>query len=127
MSERTILLIEPDIVLANTYIDVLKKKGFSVSHVVSAQDAVIAADAKKPDLVICELQLVSHSGIEFLYEFRSYPDWRHIPVIVLSLVPMTEFKDSMFGLVNRLGVVRYLYKPMTGLIELIREVDFVIG
>ena len=127
MSKRTILLIEPDVVLAETYRSILEKKGFRVRHVFGAQDAVVAADEKKPDLVICELQLVSHSGIEFLYEFRSYPDWRQIPIIVLSLVPMSEFKDSMFGLVERLGVVRYLYKPMTGLVELVREVDFVIG
>ncbi len=124
---QTILLIEPDAVLARIYNAILQPKGYNVILVAGAQDAVVAADNLKPDLVICELQLVSHSGIEFLYEFRSYPDWRDVPVIVLSLVPLVEFNDSLYGLNERLGVVKYLYKPTTGLAELAREVSYVIG
>ena len=32
----------------------------------------------KPAIVMLELQLVEHSGIEFLYEFRSYPEWQRV-------------------------------------------------
>jgi DNA-binding response OmpR family regulator len=113
-----ILLVEPDKLLATTYAKALQDDGHRLIWSQNAQQAIFAADTLVPDLVILELQLVSHSGIEFLYEFRSYPDWQHIPVLVLSQVPPTEFIDSWELLQDQLGVVDYLYKPHTTLAKL---------
>ena len=118
-----ILLIEPDKVLAKTYSRLLKGRGDRVAVANTAQQAVIKADNSKPDLVILELQLVSHSGIEFLYEFRSYPDWQKIPVIINSSVPAIEFIGSSNGLSGELSITRYLYKPNTSLRQLLRAVE----
>ena len=76
-----------------------------------------------PDIVIVELQLVDHSGIEFLYEFRSYVDWQQIPVIILTNVPESEFAGSQSLLRDDLNVQAYLYKPLTSLQKLIQFVD----
>lgn len=113
-----ILLIEPDVVLAKTYKRALEAAGHEVMTAGTAQGAVQAADAKTPQLVILELQLVSHSGVEFLYEFRSYNDWQNIPVVVLSMVPPAEFIDSWPLLKQELGAVAYYYKPHTSLAKL---------
>jgi len=116
MISKRILIIEPDQVLAAIYSKVLNFSGHNNSKVIvvaTAQDAILKADEECPDLVICELQLVSHSGIEFLYEFRSYKDWQNIPLIVLSSIPPAEFQLSQQVLFNQLGVNRYLYKPNT--------------
>jgi DNA-binding response OmpR family regulator len=86
-----ILLLEPDQVLAEAYRQALQQQGHSVVLSTSAQTAVLVADDHRPDLVILELQLVEHSGIEFLYEFRSYADWQDIAVIIQSQVPPGEF------------------------------------
>ena len=118
-----ILLIEPDKLLAQTYDQTLRQAGHTLSTVATAQRAIFAADEQKPDLVLLELQLVSHSGIEFLYEFRSYPDWQSIPVIILSHVPPGEFADSWDLLKQELGVVAYRYKPRTSLQALLRVVN----
>ncbi len=117
------MLLEPDAVLANTYAGALKSRGHKTIVANTAQDAVIKADNSLPDLVICEIQLVSHSGIEFLYEFRSYPDWQTIPVIINSSVPPVEFLGSSQGLLSELGIARYLYKPNTSLRQLLRVVE----
>jgi DNA-binding response OmpR family regulator len=113
-----ILLIEPDRILADTFCRALEKAGHKVSVCAGAQAAVLAADRVKPDLVILELQLVEHSGIEFLYEFRSYPDWQNIPAIVFSQVPPAEFNNNHEILKNELNVTSYLYKPQTTLTQL---------
>lgn len=118
-----ILLIEPDRILAETYRLALSAAGHEVSVCASAQAGVRAADASKPDLVIVEIQLVEHSGIEFLYEFRSYPDWQNIPVLIQSQVPPSEFSDSLELLKNELNVVNYLYKPQTNLRKLIQTIN----
>src|SRR3981081_2389864 len=117
-----ILLIEPDVILARTYKEALKADGHEVDIQMSAQAAIIQADAVLPDLVIVELQLVSHSGIEFLYEFRSYTDWQHVPIIVLTNVPPAEFADNWQPLREGLGVRVYHYKPHTTLAQLQRSV-----
>jgi DNA-binding response OmpR family regulator len=118
-----ILLVEPDVVLAKTYIRALEHAGHKVIAAGTAQAAIHAADIRTPDLVILEMQLVSHSGIEFLYEFRSYEDWREIPVLAHSQVPMAEFVDTWELLQTELGVAKYLYKPRTTLAKLLQTVN----
>lgn len=110
-----ILLLEPDKVLADTYRQALQLDGHKVVMCASAQAAIFAADELQPDLVIVELQLTGHSGIEFLYEFRSYDDWTETPVLLLTNVPAGEFSESWKLLREQLGVTAYHYKPMTSL------------
>ncbi len=117
-----ILLIEPDTLLARTYTAALAAAEHTVEHATTAQAGIFAADRRTPDLIILELQLVSHSGIEFLYELRSYPEWQALPVIVLSQVPPAEFIDSWDLLQHSLGVQTYLYKPRTTLTKLLTTV-----
>ncbi len=114
-----ILLIEPDKVLAEIYAAVLAADKHDVVTKATAQAAITAADHAKPDLVILELQLVEHSGIEFLYEFRSYLEWQAIPVLIHSQVPPGEFANSRQLLERELGVTDYLYKPRTTLDQLL--------
>lgn len=118
-----ILLIEPDRVLAASYFGALKSAGHDVNVAPGAQSAIMAADRSMPDLVILELQLIGHSGIEFLYELKSYSEWQNIKVIILSQVKPAEFRDSMGILKNQLGVVDFLYKPGTTLKDLVSSVN----
>lgn len=118
-----ILIIEPDLILAETYRLALENEGHNVSICPGAQSGVLVADAIKPDLVITEIQLVEHSGIEFLYEFRSYADWQSVPVLVHSNVPISEFADNWQLLQSELGVAGYLYKPKTTLKQLVKAVN----
>lgn len=122
-----ILLIEPDALLARAYIQAFAHVGHRTRLTVSAQDAVFKVDEMLPDAVIVELQLVAHSGIEFLYELRSYAEWQSVPVIIHSCVPPAEFSDSMSLLRDRLGVRTYLYKPQTSLRMLLRAVEDVVA
>jgi DNA-binding response OmpR family regulator len=118
-----LLVLEPDVRLAALYAEMLRSRQHQVATAVTAQDAILAADAVTPDLVLLELQLTAHSGIEFLYELRSYPDWRRVPVIIISNVPPAEFANSRQLLHGRLGVVAYHYKPRTSLQVLLHAVD----
>jgi DNA-binding response OmpR family regulator len=117
-----ILIIEPDRLLARTYAEACKRAGYAVRACATAQGAVQLADDIRPDAVVLELQLVAHSGIEFLYEFRSYADWQTIPVVVHSNVPPTEFNDSVDVLKKHLHIASYYYKPTTNLETLLQAV-----
>lgn len=122
-----ILLIEPDRILAKTYATFLHAHGHHVRICATAQAAIHAADDLTPDMVVLELQLVAHSGIEFLYEFRSYYDWRQVPVVVLSAVPPAEFNSSTGVLRDQLGIHSYHYKPQTTVLQLLDVVQNVVG
>ncbi len=118
-----ILLIEPDRLLAETYKEALSTAGHKVSVASGSQEAIDLADNTSPDLIILEIQLVSHSGVEFLYEFRSYPEWQNIPVIIHTSVPFAELADSWPILSKHLNTSEYKYKPDTTLEALISSVS----
>jgi DNA-binding response OmpR family regulator len=119
---QKVLLIEPDATIAHTYVQALQHVGFMVTHVSSAQDAIDAADHEAPDVVILELQLAVHDGIEFLHEFRSHTEWRTVPVIVNTNLSKQALAPVQGALAGDLGVVETLYKPRTTLQQLISSV-----
>lgn len=117
-----ILLIEPNIVLAKTYMQAFEHVGHTVVCARSAQDGVFAADEQRPDVVVLELQLGAHDGVEFLHEFRSYAEWQNIPVVLHSNVSLTQLAPMRDALAE-LGVHTLLYKPQTSLQRLISAVN----
>lgn len=118
-----VLLIEPNRVLGQVYHRSLTKAGYRVQTCATAQAAIMAADERVPQVVVLELQLVAHSGIEFLYEFRSYVDWQRIPVVIHSHVPTSQFGARLDEVCRQLGIVSYLYKPTTSLQRLLRDIE----
>ncbi|HSX47167.1 MAG TPA: response regulator [Patescibacteria group bacterium] len=120
---KHILIIEPDAVLSKIYKDYLSHHGFKIRIAKNVEQAIINADKNTPDLIILELQLIEHSGIEFLYEFRSYNEWQSVPIIINSQIPPREFKSSWQILNKDLGVNAYLYKPALNLSKLLNEVN----
>ncbi|HUP26636.1 MAG TPA: response regulator [Candidatus Limnocylindrales bacterium] len=116
-----VLLVEPDHILGETAKNSLAAHNHEVVLTRSAQHALDALDNKMPDIIILELQLGLHNGIEFLYEIRSYPEWQHIPVIVHTLnsrVLGERFNNAL----NQLGVAAVLYKPRTSAKKLAQAV-----
>lgn len=115
-----ILLIEPDAILARQYQEALAS--YDLAWARDAQVAINTADTQSPDLVIMELLLAGHSGIEFLYEFRSYADWKQVPIIIMSRLNRADVPVHDAAL-EQLGVKAYLYKPDTSLGALKRKVE----
>jgi DNA-binding response OmpR family regulator len=118
----SVLIIEPDRLLGQTYREYLAHNGHKPRVCTGAQQAVEIIDEKVPDIIVLELQLSDHGGIEFLYELRSYTEWQHIPIIVHSLVPHNLFSDNTLQMKN-MGVTHFLYKPSTNLMVLNRAIN----
>lgn len=88
-----------------------------------AQDAIIALN-EHPDIqvVVMDMSLGGHSGMEFLYELRTYPDWSAVKVIVYSSIELPESIVSSRAW-QQLDVFLYLYKPRSHLNELCSAVQ----
>lgn len=120
----SILLLEPDALLANQYTQALKNQDHHVRTAVDAATALQLIDESVPAAVVLELQLGQHNGLELLYEIRSYEDLRALPVIILSLVePDHIVSVSSY---QSLHIAAYLYKPDTSLDKLCRVVADVL-
>jgi len=118
-----ILLVEPDVMLAQTYCKALQSAGHETHHATTAQAAIDAADEHTPDIIILELQLSAHNGVEFLYELRSYAEWQLTPVIIQSYTAPAALAAVAGTLTANLGVVAVLYKPRTSLQKLLSTVQ----
>lgn len=121
-----VLLLEPDTVLGSTYQGALEFSGHSVKWCQDAQSAVHSMDARLPDVIITELELAMHNGIEFLYELRSYSEWQKLPVIVVSHVPNMN-TSVMSALWKELNISAYHYKPLTKLSDIIHSVEQILA
>lgn len=120
-----ILFIEPDRLLGSNAKKILKRTGHSVDLHVDPQAAINSADAVRPDIIILDLLLAGHSGVEFLYELRSYPEWAKLPVVIYSNVPAEEFAVAGISF-SQLDIADYYYKPVTPISELAKSIDRIL-
>lgn len=109
-----ILVVEPAEDLGKVLVATMLQARFLCDHAKSAQQAVTLADDNQPDIVVLELALPGHNGVEFLYEFRSHADWTNIPIIFYTQVSAEECGLSARQM-QQLGVAAHLYKPTTTL------------
>jgi len=115
-----ILIVEPDSNAQATLVETLVK--YEIVTAANAPQAIEMADEQGIDMVIMEMSLAGHSGMEFLYEFRTYTDWIDVPVVVFSSVKLDrDITDSRTW--EQLNVASYLYKPSTSLEKLKSVVD----
>ena len=70
--------------------DVLQVKGYETMEAGSAEDGLVMAAARKPDLVLMDIQLPGMNGIEALRELRAKPATVDIPVIAVTASVMQQ-------------------------------------
>lgn len=116
-----VVLLEPDVILAKSYQTALEKSGHAILRTARPDRALTYLDEQKVDVLVLELLLGAHNGIELLYEMRSYADLRHLPVIVHSRSDPSLVQDSP-GF-RALEVQHYLYKPDTKQTDLVDAVE----
>jgi two-component system KDP operon response regulator KdpE len=92
----------------------LEDSGFAVLEAASAEAALRAAVAARPELVVLDLGLPDREGFEVLAALR---EWSRVPVIVLSVRSREDEKVRAFDL----GADDYVVKPF-GMPELLARV-----
>ena len=112
-------MVEPAENMGKLLRDALVDNGYEVNWEKNAQDAVHSADKFVPGLVVLELAMSEHNGVEFLHEFRSYAEWMSIPIIIYSQIAPDKSRAGK-RLMRSLGVTEHLYKPTTKLKKLLR-------
>jgi CheY-like chemotaxis protein len=121
-----ILLVEDDQVDAMTVKRALKEIHVT-NPMVQAQHGEAALDylgdtsKPRPCLILLDLNMPIMNGIEFLQVIKQHPEWRRIPVVVLTTSHEEEDKIASFDL----SVAGYMAKPVDyqKFVEAIRTID----
>jgi two-component system, NtrC family, response regulator HydG len=102
-----ILIVDDEISLRNTFRIFLKRAGYeTVQTVGSFGEAIEAVTRRAFDLIICDIVLESHSGIDLLKEFRQLGV--ACPVVMVTGYPHVGTASEAV----RLGAFDYLFKPV---------------
>jgi DNA-binding response OmpR family regulator len=64
---------------------------------------------KAPQLLILDINMPEVSGLDFLEFLRRRPEWKGLPIVMLS----SESADSMVEQALKLGADAYIMKPVT--------------
>jgi DNA-binding response OmpR family regulator len=81
---RTILIVDDDVSVADTFARMLKLEGFSVATAVSAEAGLELADNVLPDAIILDMRMPITNGLQFLRQIRSRPHLVDVPVAIVT-------------------------------------------
>lgn len=90
----TILLIEDDQWLADSYRATLSAQGYMVKKVTSARVAMTKIDEAPPALIVADVLLGDHTTFTLFHELQSYEDTARIPVILCTGVDTAQLSGA---------------------------------
>ena len=81
---RTILIVDDDRSVADTFARMLKLEGFGVETALSAEAGLEVAGAVLPDAIILDMRMPITNGLQFLRMVRARPPLANIPVAIVT-------------------------------------------
>lgn len=100
---NSILLIEDDQWLADSYLVALRSRGHDVTHFSTTTEAMQWISKTIPALIVADVMLGDHNTFTLFHELQSYPDTSVIPVIVctsLATHQLTKVDLASYGIVE---------------------------
>jgi two-component system response regulator PrrA len=81
---RTILIVDDDRSVADTFARMLKLEGFDVATALSADAGLELANAVRPDAIILDMRMPIKSGLQFLRLVRAQEHLASVPVAIVT-------------------------------------------
>ena len=120
---KKILLVEDDEALAAVYKSRLEIEGFDAKIVYNGEEALTAARAYRPDLILLDAMMPKISGFDVLDILRNTPETANIRVVMLTALSQPKDKERA----ESLGVDDYLVKSQVVIGDVIERVRFHLG
>lgn len=115
---KKVLLVEDDDALASVYQTRLEAEGFSIKRVPNGEDALAAALAYKPDLILLDVMMPKVSGFDVLDILRNTPETTNIKIIMLTALS----QDSDRERAQSMGVDDYLVKSQVVIADVVEKI-----
>jgi CheY-like chemotaxis protein len=81
---RTILIVDDDRSVADTFARLLELEGFKVATALSAEAGLELADKVQPDAIILDMRMPITNGLQFLRLVRGKPHLVDVPVAIVT-------------------------------------------
>jgi two-component system, OmpR family, phosphate regulon response regulator PhoB len=104
-----VLVVEDEEAISHLLSYNLEREGFRVAVAPDGDEAMIAVEESRPDLVLLDWMLPNTSGIELCRQLRTRNETREIPIIMLTA--RGEEEDRVRGL--DVGADDYVTKPFS--------------
>ena len=119
---RHVLLIEdePNIIEALSFI--FLRDGWKVDAHSDGANAVATTVQTAPNAIILDVMLPNRSGFEILEELRSLPDYKDIPILMLTAKSQTKDRDTAIAR----GATQYMSKPFSNA-EVLKTMNALVG
>ncbi|HEV7861512.1 MAG TPA: response regulator, partial [Acidimicrobiia bacterium] len=90
-SDRTapVLVVEDDAATREMLQRMLEREGFSVAEAADGRAGLERLAEHLPSLILLDLLMPEMNGFEFLTELQARPEWRSIPVVVVTAKDLT--------------------------------------
>lgn len=121
--KKKILLVEDDTALAAVYKSRLELEGFETREVNNGEEALSAAIAFKPDLILLDAMMPKISGFDVLDILRNTPETTNIRVIMLTALSQPKDKERA----EALGVDDYLVKSQVVIGDVVERIKHHLG
>jgi signal transduction histidine kinase/CheY-like chemotaxis protein len=114
---RKVLLVDDDEIMRESVRRVLEQEKWQVEGASNGRFALQHLTESCPDVIVLDLLMPEMDGFEFLVEMRRRPEWRDIPVLVLTAKDLSaEDQKRLNGYVEQV-----MRKSASELSELLRE------
>jgi CheY-like chemotaxis protein len=112
-----VLLVEDDSAIRSSMRRMLEKNGCRVSEADNGEIALALMEKERPSLIFLDLLMPVMDGFEFAARARANPDWRSIPIIVVTAHDLTAAERKRLN-----GVETILQKAGRSREELLNQV-----
>ena len=107
---KQVWIVDDDDEMAHAIMLMLKLLDCSARHFLNARLAAKELlDGRRPDLIILDISMPEVTGIMMLEFVRRRPEWKDLPVIMLS----SEATDVQIDEALKLGADDYVTKPVS--------------
>jgi len=105
----TILIVDDDEGVTQTFARMLKLEGFEVKTALNAETGLHVAEQAQPDAIILDLRMPLLDGLGFMRRLRAAPEQRKTPVAIVTGDYFLE--DAISSELRALGA-ELRFKPM---------------
>jgi len=122
--EKIIFTLDDSNVIKANLEMILEDAGFKHQHSWDGEEAIenlkaLEKENKRISLVFCDINMPKKNGIEFLKWFKNQPQYKLIPVIMMT----TETEVSLMQEAKQIGAAGWIIKPFMEeqLLDVIRK------
>ena len=81
---KTVLIVDDDRSVADTFARMLKLEGFEVATAINAEAGLELAENVRPNAIILDMRMPITNGLQFLRMVRSKAHLVHVPVAIVT-------------------------------------------